>query len=457
MDDNKIAVKIGDSVVIYNVLFTLDDEVSKKHYIFYSDNSVDEENLYVEPVSKDDISENELIVYTDGSYDKELKLSSYGVVCIQKDRDNYYFSGVVEDVNGSRNVIGEINGVLAALKYAEKTNKNKVYIYHDYEGLAKWVNGDWNTNSIDAINYCERINQYSNSIQIEFYKVDAHSGIESNEFCDKLAKNELKSLKPSVTSEKGFQSYRYKDETIKKVLDEIKNNVENFQYKISDNNNHIVYRCFLGKDKLSFKKYKITSTNNLFIPIGSDGKIYSLILSYLNESNSVDSMIKSMNVNNNINISEKEVKKELYDIAPNLSNKNLNSSLYSLLLQSVYNLNIELEDFVDCSFLVTPALRALEGQLKIAFKEKLNIDINNGSFHYYDVDSNGIYTLQNAHACNLSTDVVDYFNKCYNEYHIVRNRLLHFGDIDIDDTATLTLGESKEKIVDLIELISQYY
>ena len=65
MDDNKIAVKIGDSVVIYNVLFTLDDEVSKKHYIFYSDNSVDEDGDIVINTGIQDPKTNELLPITD--------------------------------------------------------------------------------------------------------------------------------------------------------------------------------------------------------------------------------------------------------------------------------------------------------------------------------------------------------------------------------------------------------
>ena len=65
MDDNKIAVKVGDNVVIYNVLFTLDDEVSKKHYIFYSDNTVDEDGDIIINTGLQDPITNELLPITD--------------------------------------------------------------------------------------------------------------------------------------------------------------------------------------------------------------------------------------------------------------------------------------------------------------------------------------------------------------------------------------------------------
>ena len=52
---------------------------------------------------------------------------------------------------------------------------------------------------------------------------------------------------------------------------------------------------------------------------------------------------------------------------------------------------------------------------------------------------------------------VNYINKCYNEYNRIRHKLLHFGDLDIDDTATLTKEESQKVIIKTIELIAKYY
>ena len=65
MDDHKIAVKVGDNVLICNELFTLDDEVSKKHYVFYSDDSVDEDGDVIINVGLQDPKTNELLPITD--------------------------------------------------------------------------------------------------------------------------------------------------------------------------------------------------------------------------------------------------------------------------------------------------------------------------------------------------------------------------------------------------------
>lgn len=404
------------------------------------------------------LNDDELIIYSDGSYDKNLKLSSYGVVYLQKAQPEYYRSGIVDDKNGTQNVIGEITGVLEGLKYAMYKGKKKAYIYHDYEGLSKWISKEWKVKSSDASYYINEINKYKSEIELEFVKVKAHSGEKYNEICDKLAKNELKSLEPSISDEWGFKSYRFTDEIIVKVLKNIKAEEPDFQYLVTDKDNHFVYQCFLGKEKLTFQKFKFNSTNQLLIPINQSTNIYSLLLTYLNDHNSINSILRSLNANNNTEVSEDLVKERLYSLAPNLRNCQINPSIYKLIIQAVYNLFLNVSDFKDCSFLTTPILRALEGQLKLVFREKLNKEIKYNTFGYFDKDAGtGIYSLQSVYVNQVDDKIAAYINKCYNEYNRIRHKLLHFGDLDIDDTMTLTKEESQKVIIKTIELIAEYY
>lgn len=404
------------------------------------------------------IKENEIIIYSDGSYNDKLKLSSYGVVYLQKGQQEYHRSGIVEDINGSKQVIGEIKGVLEGLEYAKYKKKKKAYIYHDYEGLSKWVIGEWKANSSDSTYYINEINKYKQEMEIEFVKVKSHSGEKYNEICDKLAKNELKSLIPSTSDEWGFKSYRFSDEIIVKVLNKIKTDESNFQFLSTDRVNHVVYQCFLGKEKLTFQKYKFISSNQLLIPLNQSTKIYSLLLTYLNEYNSTNSILRSLNANNNTKISEELIKERLYSLAPSLKNKEINPSIYKLIIQAVYNLFLNVNDFKDCSFLTTPILRALEGQLKFLFKEKLDIDIKNNAFCYFNRDNvTGIYSLQEKYKNQIDDESTEYITECYNEYSKIRHKLLHFGDLDIDDTMTLSKESSQKVIIKTIELIAKYY
>ena len=65
MDDNKIVVKDGDTVIIYNVLFTLNDDEKNKKYVVYSDNTTDEDGKIIIHASIQDPKTNELVDITD--------------------------------------------------------------------------------------------------------------------------------------------------------------------------------------------------------------------------------------------------------------------------------------------------------------------------------------------------------------------------------------------------------
>lgn len=196
----------------------------------------------------------------------------------------------------------------------------------------------------------------------------------------------------------------------------------------------------------------------MLIPLNQSTKIYSLLLTYLNEYNSTNSILRSLNANNNTKISEELIKERLYSLAPALKNKEINPSIYKLIIQAVYNLFLNVNDFKDCSFLTTPILRALEGQLKFLFKEKLDIDIKNNAFCYFNRDNvTGIYSLQEKYKNQIDDESTKYITECYNEYSKIRHKLLHFGDLDIDDTMTLSKESSQKVIIKTIELIAKYY
>ena len=52
-----------------------------------------------------------------------------------------------------RNVAGEIKGSEAAMQYALDHRIPSIIIYHDYQGIASWCNGDWKANKPGTIAY----------------------------------------------------------------------------------------------------------------------------------------------------------------------------------------------------------------------------------------------------------------------------------------------------------------
>lgn len=148
------------------------------------------ENPQVKEVASQ--KEEEAVAYVDGSYEKSQKRYSYGAVILYKDQ--------IVELNGSgndpelvdmRNVAGEILGSSYAIKWAIEHGAKSINVFHDYEGVARWANGEWKANKPGTQSYQKYIQNCRNKINIRFTKVAAHTGVELNERADKLAKAAL--------------------------------------------------------------------------------------------------------------------------------------------------------------------------------------------------------------------------------------------------------------------------
>lgn len=139
------------------------------------------------------LDDTTVVAFVDGSYDNQSKFYGYGVVLVSKD-------GMTEELIGSdnnkdyvntRNVAGEIEGVQHAMTHAVRKGYKKVAVFYDYMGIEKWAVGEWQAKSAIARDYVIFVTDIKRSIDIEFHKVKAHSGIEYNEKADELAKRSL--------------------------------------------------------------------------------------------------------------------------------------------------------------------------------------------------------------------------------------------------------------------------
>ena len=64
-----------------------------------------------------------------------------------------------------------------------------VKIYFDYMGIGAWANRDWTTNKDYTRAYANFVNAVrENGITVNFEHVKGHTGVNGNEFVDKLAK-----------------------------------------------------------------------------------------------------------------------------------------------------------------------------------------------------------------------------------------------------------------------------
>lgn len=137
-------------------------------------------------------SSYEYDVYTDGSYSKGSY--SYAYAFVKNGQIVYEGNGVGQNSAAAtmRNVAGEIAAVLYAVKRAAELEV-KICIHHDYQGVASWVNGDWQAKNEFTQTYVKLMKEHRGTYG--FQKVQAHSGNLFNDYVDKLAKEALGLLK----------------------------------------------------------------------------------------------------------------------------------------------------------------------------------------------------------------------------------------------------------------------
>jgi ribonuclease HI len=151
------------------------------------------ENINIEKIKDEAVRLNAVIAYVDGSYNKDIQKYSYGCVLItpQKEIIKEYGCGDDSDAILINNVAGELKGSMYATRWSINSGYNKINIRHDYEGIAKWVTGEWKAKNKTVKIYVSQMNGYMKRIDITFTKVSAHTNDYFNDEADRLAKKAL--------------------------------------------------------------------------------------------------------------------------------------------------------------------------------------------------------------------------------------------------------------------------
>lgn len=161
--------------------------------------------------------EGELLAYVDGSYDNSIKKYAFGCVFLLPDGRIYteYGNGDNEQSLQHRNVTGEMLGAMYAVRFAMLNGFHSVEIRYDYQGIEKWVTGEWRSKTELTQKYAASMREWGKSISMRFTKVAAHTNVTYNELADKMAKTGLTMGNgvPKVRRIEDMEEYGGTDET----------------------------------------------------------------------------------------------------------------------------------------------------------------------------------------------------------------------------------------------------
>lgn len=133
-------------------------------------------------------------LYVDGSYDPKKNRYSwafavvdprYGTV-IHRERG----VGQNADASAIRNVAGELSATMRGARWCLMNGYPDIVIYHDYEGVGKWISGEWQAKNLfvqEYRRYMTLLQQYG--LRFSFQHVRGHSKF--NELVDKMARAAL--------------------------------------------------------------------------------------------------------------------------------------------------------------------------------------------------------------------------------------------------------------------------
>ena len=142
------------------------------------------------------MSEKIIDVYTDGSYTWANPDTTFGAFYIPSMDVKMVYKMSTPQARESRNVAGELIGsMMAILEMAkladESPEKIVMNLIYDYEGVGKWLTGEWRAKKTLTQKYVQFVSTVLNStpnLKLTLTWVRGHKGLEGNVIADGLAR-----------------------------------------------------------------------------------------------------------------------------------------------------------------------------------------------------------------------------------------------------------------------------
>lgn len=129
-------------------------------------------------------------LYIDGSYENSKGRISFGIVLVANGQESIFMG---RTTGGMGNISGELGAMVLSLHLLKKLGIKTANIIYDYEGVYKWLSGDFkcrNDEVKEYVNFCKQFIE-DNEMKLYFYKCKSHSGNIMNNKADKAAKRAI--------------------------------------------------------------------------------------------------------------------------------------------------------------------------------------------------------------------------------------------------------------------------
>lgn len=391
-----------------------------------------------------DLNNGYVVAFTDGSFDKERMKYSYGVVVITSQDGVHQLSGNGnnEKFIDTANIIGEIFGVINAMDWAVCNGFSKLKIYHDYEGVSKWLSGEWNAKTNVAKMYCSVYEKkFKNILKVDFEKVKGHSNNKYNDKADRLAACALSGAEIIKNNNNNpyFVVNKLNNEDFSNLYQLLKDELN--EYKFNERalkNNSFSVVCQNAHDKLVLTYFKGTCT---LLVQGRKTALMQLVLSLFSEfvkEGEIKDIFSSVYKKT---IDQYKINNQCKELGINVGE----DSISKLLKAAVINLNYYVET-TDYSFYAIPALRALELYMKSLLSQQgIVIDKTTGFNCFVRKKLNQNYICKSNVSKNRQK-----LEDCFNFYKKQRDTLAHSGDLFgmTDNTRVIS---NKHEVDDIIK------
>lgn len=423
------------------------------------------------------LASNELIAFVDGSFSDKLKEPypkkySYGALIISKAygkvlEDRLFNSYKDEEGLKIQNVAGELKGVMEVLKWTQTNNFNKITFYYDYEGIEKWVTGEWKAKNAITQEYVNFVKEYKEKADIEIYfeHVKAHSGISYNEQVDKLAKAALNGANFKTNDDGSTYVTGFTQEKFMNLLNEFKNDTE--QHILTNQVKENRLQLFWKTEKLTITFYEQSSS--LFLQ-GKSGKLFENIFDLV--INNLDNAQKTLNALNSfykLSITRQFISEKFELEMPTAKSKETEPFVIAILETIIYNNQVN-EYRPDYSSFLLPVGRAMEYTLHKMFEkagvETIEKNTKNGVEREFSIFGQYMkidpltkrYVISaNRVRNNLLDHEIELLQKIYNWYNHNRHQIAHFPKDPQGATLIRDINEVHDKIKEGEELIEDFY